>query len=151
MADTAAERKRRSRAHQRGDHSLCDADRCRDARRGETTTAPVKTDAVRVPVPPVAVPDGGEGAPGGIEQAVSVFVEALAFQAGDPRAILGTIAVRLARRVDESGALPAAVRELRVLLAQISEVPAGPAGPVDEVRVRRAQRRLDQLIAATAA
>jgi hypothetical protein len=93
---------------------------------------------------------GDETAPGGIEQAVTAFVETLAFQAGDPRAILGTIAVRLAKRVDDSGALPAAVRELRVLLAQIAEVPSGPAGPVDEVRVQRAQRRLDQLIAAAA-
>jgi hypothetical protein len=115
-----------------------------------TKTAPVQAaaDGVPVPVVPDAAPD--EPAPGGIEQAVTVFVEALAFQPGDPRAILGTIAVRLAKRVDDSGALPAAVRELRVLLAQISEVPGGPAGPVDEVRVRRAQRRLDQLITSAA-
>lgn len=151
MADTAAERKRRSRAHGKGDHSLCDQDRCRDARLGVTTTPPAtpvaKVDVPQVPDPAAAV---DEVAPGGIEQAVTVFVAALNFPAGDPRAILGTIAVRLAKRVDESGALPAAVRELRVLLAQISEVPGAPAGPVDEVRVQRAWRRLDALIATAA-
>jgi hypothetical protein len=60
------------------------------------------------------------------------------------------IAVRLAQRVDETGALPAAVRELRVLLVQLVEVPNGPAGVVDEIRLRSAQRRLDSILATTA-
>lgn len=78
---------------------------------------------------------------------MAAYVASLGHKAGDPRAILGEIAVRLARRVDESGALPAAVRELRVLLSQIGEVPNGPAGVVDEVRVQREQRRIAGLLA----
>lgn len=84
---------------------------------------------------------------GGIEQAVKAYVASLGFPAGESRAILGEIAVRLARRVDETGALPAVVRELRVLLAQIGEVPNGLAGEVDEIRVRREQRRINALLA----
>jgi hypothetical protein len=37
-----------------------------------------------------------------------------------------------------------------VLLAQLADNPSGPAGVVDEVRVRRAQRRLDALLASVA-
>jgi hypothetical protein len=83
---------------------------------------------------------------GGIELAVVAFVDTLPFRPPDPRLLLAQIAVRLAQRVDESGALPAAVRELRVLLAQLVEVPNGPAGPVDEARLRAAQRRLDSIL-----
>lgn len=79
--------------------------------------------------------------------AVEAYVGSLGLPAGDPRALMGQIAIRLAQRVDETGALPAAVRELRVLLAQLAEVPGQSAGPVDELRVRRAQRRLDVLLA----
>ena len=60
---------------------------------------------------------------------------------------MAQLAIRLAQRVDETGALPAAVRELRVILAQLAEVPGQPAGPLDEQQVRRAQRRVDQILA----
>jgi hypothetical protein len=96
---------------------------------------------------PPATPRLADEYRGGIELAVEAYVESLGYTDGDPRAILGTVAVRLAKRVEESGAVPAAVRELRVLLAQLTEDPNGPAGRVDEVRARRALRRLDQLIA----
>jgi len=92
-----------------------------------------------------------ERVPGGIETATSAFVETLGFAAGDPRRLLGRIAVLLAQRVDESGALPAAVRELRVLLAQLAEAPSGPVGRLDDLQVRRAQRRLDQILGSLAA
>ena len=148
---SAAERQRRSRAHRAGDHSLCvDPTRCDPAAPGSVTAGHV--------TPVTAEPVTGSAAepvveetvgPGGIETAVTAYVEALPYKDGDPRKILGEIAVQLARRVDESGALPAAVRELRVLLVQIGEVPNGPSGFVDEVRVRRAQRRIDAMLAET--
>lgn len=140
MADSAAERQRRAYAHKRGNHSLCDPARCRAARGGDGAEPEEPA-----PVPAVPEPDP-EKAAGGIEKAVASFVESLGYPDDDPRAILGQVAVQLARRVDESGALPAAVRELRVLLAQIAEVPNGGAGPVDEVRLQRSRRRLDSLI-----
>jgi hypothetical protein len=154
MADTGAERSRRARKHKAGDHAGCDPKRCREAR-ADVELAPVPSSSGVRPVmalPSLPDDDQGDDAPqrGGIELSVEAYVTALGFAEGDPRAILGEIAVRLAKRVDESGALPAAVRELRVLLAQISEDPAGPAGKVDEVRLQRAHRRLDQLIASAA-
>ena len=85
---------------------------------------------------------------GGIEAAVTAFVEALPYEPPDARALLAQIAVRLAQRVDETGALPAAVRELRVLLAQLVETPNGPVDRVDETRLRAAQRRLDTILKA---
>lgn len=146
MATSAAERQRRSRAHRAGDHGLCDPRRC-DAVVTAAGSQPSAVSASPGSDVTPAQPDA-ERAPGGIETAVRAFVVSLKHSAGDPRLILGEVAVQLARRVDETGALPAAVRELRVLLAQLAEVPGQPAGPVDELRVRRAQRRLDQIVAA---
>src|SRR6266542_2026255 len=140
MPDSSAERKRRSRAHGRGDHSLCLVERCRDALASpEPDVTELLPDA---PAQPIGLADEFRG---GIEVAVQAYVESLGYAQGDPRSILGTIAIRLAKRVDDSGAVPAAVRELRVLLAQLTEVPNGPAGQVDEIRVQRALRRLDAL------
>jgi hypothetical protein len=42
------------------------------------------------------------------------------------------------------------VRELRVLLVQLTEIPNGPSGVVDEVRLRAAQRKLDNILATAA-
>jgi hypothetical protein len=147
MADTPAERMRRSRLHKRGDHSLCLARSCPEV--GVFTAAAVNaTTPAAVPTPAPEV--DGERRPGGIETAVVAFVASLPYRDPDPRALLGMIAVRLAQRVDETGALPAAVRELRVLLVQLVEVPNGPSGVVDEIRLRSAQRRLDSILATTA-
>jgi hypothetical protein len=160
VADTPAERMRRSRLHKRGDHSTCLPRSCPEV--GVYAAAgplpPAKPAArlsksrdsrIAVPVVPPSAPDG-ERRPGGIETAVVAFVESLPYRDPDPRALLGMIAVRLAQRVDETGALPAAVRELRVLLVQLVEVPNGPSGVVDEIRLRSAQRRLDSILATTA-
>lgn len=84
---------------------------------------------------------------GGIEQLTSAFVESLPFPEGDPREILGQLVVELARRVDHDGAVPATVRELRTLLVQLAEIPNQAPGQVDELRLKRAQRRLDGLLA----
>ena len=92
--------------------------------------------------------DAGDGAaPGELEELTQAFVDSLPYAEGDPRRLLGAIAVKLAARVDKEGAVPAAVRELRTMLVQLVEAPNGPAGPVDEGRLRRAQRRFDALLA----
>lgn len=75
------------------------------------------------------------------------FVEALPYESHDPRAMIGQMAILLAKRVDDEGAVPASVRELRTLLMQLAEAPNGPAGMVDEQRLKRAQRVLDGILA----
>ena len=62
--------------------------------------------------------------------------------------MLGSIAVKLARRVDQTEASPPAIRELRVLLAQIAEIPDAPAGPLDQHRAHRATRRIGAMLSA---
>lgn len=166
MGDSAAVRAKRARHHKAGDHSLCVRGRC------EALGGPVRIQTglpgrprlappgVFPPPAPRSLdprragevrverdPESGERVPGKIELSVKSFVEALPYEPPDPRALLADIAVRLAQRVDETGALPAAVRELRVLLVQLTEVPNGPAGPVDEMRLRSAARRLDSILA----
>lgn len=102
----------------------------------------------QVPELQVAAPSDPDAAPGEIEVEVRSFVDGLKFVDGDPRRILGSIAVQLGRRVDQTGAAPAAIRELRVLLAQISELPEAEAGPVDGTRARRAVRRISTILTA---
>lgn len=161
MADPPALIAKRYRQHKQGDHSLCRVGVCEakgGAKKAGTArpaaAASTRTSAVSLgsaPAPAVMPPGmDDERAPGGIETAVTAFVASLPYQVPDPRALLAQIAVRLAQRVDETGALPAAVRELRVLLVQLTEVPNGPAGVVDEVRLRSAQRRLDNILATAA-
>jgi hypothetical protein len=106
------------------------------------------SESSRVTEPQVTAPVAKPKKAGEVEVEVSTFVASLKFPDGDPRRVLGSIAIRLARRVDQSGAAPAAIRELRVLLAQISEVPDAPAGPLDRSRAQRATRRIDTLLAA---
>lgn len=100
------------------------------------------------PKPQVTAPAEKPKKPGEIEVEVSTFVASLKFPEGDPRRVLGSIAVKLARHIDHDGAEPAAVRELRVLLAQISEMPEQEAGPVDGTRARRASRRIGTILTA---
>jgi len=147
-----AVRMRRSRNHAKGDHRDCSAANCDAAYAPHVPSGAVPKMSAAAKVAATAsfaaapdIPD--ERVPGGIEQAVVAFCEALPYAPGDPRALLAQIAVRLARRVDETGAMPAAVRELRVMLMQLTEVPNGPAGPLDEHRLRRAQKRLDAHLA----
>ena len=164
MADSGALRARRLRAHRRGDHVLCDSERCNEATPASGSAPSVVTESVTAITAPVAlsvvsdpsVPapraaDGDQGddelAMGGLETMARAFVDALPYERSDPRFIIGEIAILLAKRVDEDGAVPAAVRELRTLLMQLAESPNGPAGAVDEGRLKRAQRRLDGILA----
>ena len=124
MADDAATRVRRSRKHQAGDHSLCQPGRCSAL---------------------AAEQDQAEG-PGPTETAVREFMAAVAFPERDPRAAMTVMAVQLAAALDRSpGAAPVA-RELRCILGWLAENPAGASDRVDELRARRAQRRLGQLL-----
>lgn len=161
MALSGAERQRRSRRHRAGDHSLCDADAtCRrdgvsDGVTEAAVTEPVPARPMSQPAEPAesaeqvdeVEPESGEA--GEIEAEVRDFVDQLLpkFPAGDPRRILCSIVVKLARRVDESGAAPAAIQQLRVMLMQIAEVPDQPAGPLDAARAQRAARRIGSLAA----
>lgn len=162
-ADTGALRTRRSRAHARGDHSLCLADRCEVARdraaeaaleaaarpdvppraaRRTKASAAVKAEPVTTAAP--AEPPDGDGPLAAMARAM---VDSLPYAASDPRRLIGELAVALGRKLDADGAAPPAVRELRTLLMQIIEVPNQPAGFVDEIRLRRAHRRLDAILA----
>src|SRR6266496_4993250 len=98
MADSAADRVRRSRAHKAGNHSLCRPDRC---------TAAAATEH---PAGNGQAPD-----PGPIEMAVRELASAVSFAPGDPRAAMTSISARLAAAVDETGSASAA-RELRAIL-----------------------------------
>jgi hypothetical protein len=106
------------------------------------------SESSRVTEPQVTAPVAKPKKAGEVEVEVSTFVASLKFPDGDPRRVLGSIAVKLARHIDLDGAEPAAVRELRVLLAQISEMPEQEAGPVDGTRARRATRRIGTILTA---
>lgn len=141
---------RRVRLHKKGDHSQCTGKTCPKVREESAAaivagSSPQPSDpADLTPMTTIPPPAGDAGQ---IELAVRAYVAALPYRGNDPRALLCLIAVQLARRVDETGAVPAAVRELRVLLQQLTENPNGPAGPVDELRLKAAQRTLDAIIA----
>lgn len=105
------------------------------------SAAPAVSTPVEDPV------EAEERVPGGIERAARLFVGMLPYGETDPRKLLGEIAILLARRVDDSGAVPAAVRELRTLLMQLAEAPNGPAGKVDELRLAAHRRELEGILA----
>lgn len=145
MAEDAATRAKRYRRHKQGDHSLCVAGRCEALGGASRAVTP----------PPVSAAGGQQPAAvmlvaGRIEALAREFVESLPHGPDDPRHLLGQLAIELARRIDDEGAVPAAVGQLRILLMQLAEVPNGPAGVVDEMRVRHHQRQLDALLAVAA-
>jgi len=75
------------------------------------------------------------------------YADALPFGQADPRRLIAELAVALARKLDDDGAAPPAVRELRTMLMQLTEVPNQAPGVVDEIRLERAARRLDAILA----
>jgi len=134
MPDDAAARKRRSRAHKAGDHTLCLPGRCAAAVAPDT------------PVAEVAPPDGA-GLPGAVVAAVEEWADALVLQPGDPRGPLLAAARTLAGHLDD-GRDPAAIgRELRTVVAWIAEADQGDQ--LDELRAARASRRVDLLLRGT--
>lgn len=115
-----------------------------------------RPDGPTVPQPDQPEPDGDEElevveiphVPGDIEKATIQYVASFQFADGDQRRLLGLICIRLARRIDETGALAAAVKELRAMLFQIAEIPNEKPGQVDEARLRRQANQLGDLLGA---
>lgn len=88
MADSAADRARRSRRHKKGDHSLCPPERrCLQAEQAEATAAVVTAEAQ---------PDGGYGPRGAAARAALLEVEGL----GPLHRVLVDEACRIADRLD---------------------------------------------------
>lgn len=157
MPEDAATRARRYRRHKQGDHSECVAGRC-EALGGAAKSLVAANPSLGIPPTVAAISRlKGEadvappGVAGRIEELTREFVKTLPYGKDDPRRLLGELAVELARRIDQAGAVPAAVGQLRILLMQLAEVPNGPAGHVDEARVRHHQRQLDAALAVHAA
>ena len=119
--DTAALRAKRSRRHKAGDHSLCRDDRC-----AATTVTEVRDATVTA--------------------SVQALLDELKFQPGDPRFVLGQVALQLAAALDKSPANVTIARELRSHVGSIAESPNSEPGLVDEIRARRAARRVACLI-----
>lgn len=138
MADDPALWARRSRAHRAGDHSMCDPGRCREAagvRAGDARDERASRD--------------GERHAGGVTAAVTAFVDALAIQPGDTRAPIAATLLRLAEAIDDGRAdhMPGLTREFRMQLSWLSEMQA-EGDQLDELRARRAQRRVSDLLGA---
>ena len=121
MADSEQVRKRRQRAHDRGDHSLCRASWC-DA----------------------APPD--DPAPlGVIEDALLDFLSEVQFDPSDPRSVIAGVARQLARACD--ACVSAAVaNELRVVMSYLTEDPFGEPDGLDAIRARYAAKRVEGLV-----
>jgi len=117
--DPGAVRSRRSLAHRAGDHSLCDASRCRHVR--------VARDAAE----PLVLPAES------VADAVQEFIAACHFRPDDARSPLAAMVVRLGRLADADPANVAAGRELVHVLSWLAEHPGTPADGVDEIQARR--------------
>jgi hypothetical protein len=131
MADSAAERARRSRAHGRDDHSLCKPGRCPGAG------------------PRLAVVDD-EPAPraGDLEHQLLVYADTLPVSAGDPRLVLVRAGLKLAAAIDANPGrdLAQLVAELRRLVYWMSTFEAQTT-ELEKIASRRAERRVSMLLA----
>jgi hypothetical protein len=125
MADTAALRQRRRRAHQRGDHRLCVG--C------DETVARVLAE----PVDPVGT--------GSVADAVATFLAQRSYPEGDCRGVMAAMATRLAVEVDRSPG-PGLARELAGVINHLGDSPEAEPDGLDEIRTRFHARRLAQLI-----
>lgn len=134
MADDAATRKRRSRRHKAGDHSLCLPGKC---------GAKVAVD--QPPAPELVTND--EATDGPITAQLEEWAATLRFAESDVRQPMVAAALKLAAHLDDASAsaAPAVAKELRQYVAWIGESGA-EADELDELRARRAQRRVDVLL-----
>lgn len=134
MPDDATTRKRRSRAHKAGDHSLCLPGRC---------SAAVAPEAPAPAPEPVSEPSAAADL-GAVATSIAAWADALKVTEDDPRAPLLAAARTLAGHLDD-GRDPAAIgRELRTVVAWIADADQGDE--LDELRARRAGRRVEGLL-----
>ncbi len=136
MADDPTLRKRRSRAHGRGDHSLCLPGRCPAAVTPE------------VPSSPPGASEAVDATPGEVAEALSVWADALDVPEDDPRSPLLAAALRLARHLDTGTASESAnlVRELRTIVSWIAD--ADQSDKIDELRAKWAGRKVEHMLSA---
>ena len=133
MADTPAERKRRSRLHKAGEHSLCDEARCREPRAE------------------LAGHGGGHvtesGHDGTVSAALAAFLDAATggLAADDPKQVSAAIARTMAERID-AGDMHGMVGQLRQVVKDLGAEPGRPGDRLDAVIATRQQRRLDSLL-----
>ncbi|UGY93408.1 hypothetical protein [Streptomyces gobiensis] len=125
--DSEALRSRRSRAHRRGDHTLCIEDRCGHAGIDTRSVAAIEGESVA--------------------SAVAEFVDKMPpGPAGGAQTVMGRVALRLAKAIDgDPPSLPGLCRELGVVMGQLGET-GEDESQLDEVRARRAARRVELLI-----
>lgn len=86
---------------------------------------------------------------GNVTASVTLFIDALRLSPEDTRAPIAATLIRLAEAIDDGRAehLPGLTREFRTELSWLSEMGAVGDG-LDELRARRAQRRVQELIGA---
>jgi hypothetical protein len=130
MADSAADRARRARAHARGDHVWCKPGRCK--------ALPASLDELD---PPFEV--------GAVEGALQLFANSLTVRADDPRNVITQAALKLGRALDQAQGKDTAgiARELRTYVAWMGDF-AQQADQLDALRARRALSRVDSILSA---
>ena len=120
MADSAALRARRSRAHRAGDHSLCRPERC----------------------PAAPAPAGGqETTAGEIDAALTRYLTGLELPDDDPRSLLAAVASKLARALD-AHATASVARELRGCVTELIDLEPDEGGQATAARLLRDLKEL---------
>ena len=129
MPSTAAERKRRQRAHERGDHSSCLTSRC-------AAKASAALDAVTIPAAPDGLePPAGETRFGPVTEATMAWLSTFDWPDGDPRRVTEAVLLDLAAAWDEYHE-PAVGSLIAKISHNIATYGGGPASTLDEVRSR---------------
>lgn len=129
MASTAAERKRRQRAHERGDHSACLTSRC-------AAKASAALDAVTIPAAPAGLePPTGEPRFGQVTEATMAWLSTFDWPDGDPRRVTEAVLLDLAVAWDERHE-PTVGSLIAKITHNIATYGGGEASSLDEVRSR---------------